>query len=137
MSTTWVHCNTGSYQAYLSITIPINVRIPPALQTRYMHVNPGSQVENLVFIKESLTQILQSANMYSRHLLASLPIERSTSDLHCIFLERPARQSANMSLRCGRGIHRRRDSATCAYPGTRMQRPFYLVWTVNNTRHLC
>jgi hypothetical protein len=90
----------------------------PALQTRYMHVNPGSQVENLIFIKESLTQILQSANMYSRHLLASLTIERSTSDLHCIFLERPARRSANMRLRCGRGINRRRDSATCAYPGT-------------------
>jgi hypothetical protein len=65
-----------------------------------------------------------------------LTIERSTSDLHCIFLERPARRSANMRLRYGRGIHRRRDSATCAYPGTRMHRPSYLVWMVNNTRHL-
>lgn len=81
------------------------------------------------------TQIIQSPNMYTRHLLASSTIERSTSDLHCIFLERPARQRAKMRLRCGRGKHRR-DSATCAYPGTRMQRPSYLVWTVNKTSHL-
>ncbi len=42
------------------------------LQTRWMRVNRGSQVENLVFIKESLTRIVQSANMHIRHLLACL-----------------------------------------------------------------
>jgi hypothetical protein len=107
------------------------------LQTRWMRVNPGSQVENLVFIKESLTRIVQSANMHIRHLLASLTaVERSTSFLHCIFLKRPARQRVNIKLRCGRGIHGRSDSATCRHSRTRMQHPSYLVWTFNNTRHL-
>jgi hypothetical protein len=83
------------------------------------------------------TRIVQSANMHIRHLLASLTaVERSTSFLHCIFLKRLARQRVNRKLRCGRGIHGRRDSATSRYPGTRMQRPSYLVWTFNNTRHL-
>jgi hypothetical protein len=107
------------------------------LQTRWMRVNPGSQVENLVFIKESLTRIVQSANMHIRHLLASLTaVERSTSFLHCIFLKRPARQRVNIKLRCGRGTHGRSDSATCRHSRTRMQHPSYLVWTFNNTRHL-
>jgi hypothetical protein len=82
------------------------------------------------------TRIVQSANMHIRHMLASLAaVERSSSFLHCIFLMRPARQRVNINLRCGRGIHWRRDSATCRYPGTRMQHPSYLVWTFNNTRH--
>jgi len=73
-------------------------------------------------------QIIQSVNMWTPHLqLASLTVERSTSDLHCIFLERAQRETTCLhETPVGSGHTRRERFGNLSIPRNEDAPPFLL-----------